>query len=69
MKEVRGLCNLDEIRAITLWQRALGSTRDDGSLEAVIAEAKKAVALLDETPRDREFISLIERAIQLTVGR
>ena len=69
MKEVRGLCNLDEIRAITLWQRALGSTRDDGSLEAVIAEAKKGVALLDETPRDREFISLIERANQLTVGR
>ncbi len=41
---------------------------NDGSLEAVLAEAQKAVGLMDPTPRDREFIALLESANRLTGG-
>lgn len=40
----------------------------DGSLGAVLEEAQEAVSLMDETPRDREFIDLVERAIRLSDG-
>jgi Ca-activated chloride channel family protein len=40
----------------------------DGSLGAVLAEAQEAVSLMDATPRDRGFIDLVQRAIQLSDG-
>ena len=40
----------------------------DGSLEAVLAEAGEAVSLMDATPRDHEFIDLVERAARLRDG-
>ena len=40
----------------------------DGSLEAVLAEAQGAIATMDDTPRDREFVDLVQRAIQISGG-
>ncbi|MBT5319210.1 MAG: DUF3520 domain-containing protein, partial [Chloroflexi bacterium] len=38
----------------------------EGTLEAVLEEAQIAIALMDATPRDREFITLVENAIALS---